>query len=128
MDAENRPLALDDEWKGDLAAQCWLWKDHTSWREAARITELCAKLGRSTSPRCGGIYSSEWFWSKIWHCLNVAPQMFEAAFSWVEFADWVPSVLAGVTDPATGQARECAPRATRRSTATIGAACPTRNS
>ena len=25
--------------------------------------------------------------------------MFEAAYSWVEIADWIPSVLAGVTDP-----------------------------
>ena len=31
--------------------------------------------------------------------------MFDAAYSWVELADYVPSVLAGVTDPAADQAR-----------------------
>ena len=36
--------------------------------------------------------------SKIWHCLKVAPEVFNAAHSWVELADYVPSVLAGVTD------------------------------
>jgi L-ribulokinase len=50
--------------------------------------------------KCGNTYSSEWFWSKIWHCLSVAPDVFRAAHSWVELADWVPSVLAGVDDPA----------------------------
>ena len=29
VDGENRPLALDARWKGRLAAQAWLWKDHT---------------------------------------------------------------------------------------------------
>ena len=29
------PLALHTKWANNLAAQCWLWKDHTSWREAA---------------------------------------------------------------------------------------------
>ena len=99
VDASNRPLALDDPWKTDLSAQCWLWKDHTSWAEAARITELCAKLRPRYIAKCGGIYSSEWFWAKIWHCLNVAPKTFDAAYSWVELADWAPSVLAGVVDP-----------------------------
>ena len=37
VDRKNRPLALDRKWKKHLAAQCWLWKDHTGWREAARI-------------------------------------------------------------------------------------------
>ena len=42
---------------------------------------------------------TEWFWSKLWHCKNVAPAVFNAAYSWVELCDWVPAVLAGVTDP-----------------------------
>ena len=49
--------------------------------------------------KCGNTYSSEWFWSKIWHCLKTAPDVFDAAYSWVEFATTFPSVLAGVTDP-----------------------------
>ena len=100
VDACNRPLALDPKWKKNLAAQCWLWKDHTSHREAAQITALAAQHRPHFIAKCGNTYSSEWFWSKIWHCRNVAPQVFAAAHSWVELADWIPSVLAGVDDPA----------------------------
>ena len=46
--------------------------------------------------KCGGGYSSEWFWAKLWHCSNIAPETFGGAFSWVELADWIPSVLVGV--------------------------------
>jgi len=90
---------LSGKWKKNLNAQCWLWKDHTSWREAAKITELAAQLRPHFIAKCGNTYSSEWFWSKIWHCLQVAPAVFNAAYSWVEMADWIPSVLAGVNDP-----------------------------
>jgi L-ribulokinase len=99
VDRGNRPLASQGKWRRNLAAQCWLWKDHTSWREAARITETAAKLRPEYIAKCGNRYSSEWFWSKIWHCLNVAPAVFKEAYSWVELADWIPSVLAGVEDP-----------------------------
>ncbi len=108
VDEKNRPLALSDKWKADLNAQCWLWKDHTSWREAAKITELCAKLRPQFIAKCGGVYSSEWFWAKVWHCLNVAPETFNAAFSWVELTDWAPSVLAGVGDPRSVKRGVCA--------------------
>ena len=67
--------------------------------------------------KCGSVYSSEWFWSKIWHCLHVAPDVFEAAYSWVELADWIPSLLAGVDGPAQDQARRLRRRDTRRCTA-----------
>ena len=43
VDSANRALASLPKWKKNPAAQCWLWKDHTSWQEAARITELAAK-------------------------------------------------------------------------------------
>ncbi len=99
VDRQNRPLALDRRWRKNLAAQCWLWKDHTGWREAARITELAAQHRPQFIAKCGNTYSSEWWWSKIWHCLAVAPDVFAAAWSWVELSDWVPSILAGVSDP-----------------------------
>ena len=99
VDARNRPLALDPKWKKNLHAQCWLWKDHTSHREAAQITALAAQHRPHFIAKCGNIYSSEWFWAKIWHCRNVAPQVFAAAHSWVELADWIPSVLAAINDP-----------------------------
>ncbi|MEZ5274799.1 MAG: ribulokinase [Opitutaceae bacterium] len=108
VDRTNRPLALDRKWKKNLAAQCWLWKDHTGWREAARITELAAEIRPQYIAKCGNTYSSEWFWSKIWHCLKTSPEVFEAAFSWVELSDWIPAVLAGVTDPLAVKRGICA--------------------
>ena len=44
VDAANRPLALDPKWSADLSAQCWLWKDHTGFREAAKITALAREM------------------------------------------------------------------------------------
>ena len=99
VDASNRALGLLPKWKKNPDAQCWLWKDHTSWQEAARITELAAKHRPEYIAKCGNTYSSEWFWSKIWRCLKTAPDVFEAAYSWVEMCDWIPSVLCGVDDP-----------------------------
>ncbi len=99
VDEHNVPLALLPRWQGHLAAQCWLWKDHTSHREAARITALAAEHRPQYIAKCGNTYSSEWFWSKVWRCLSVAPEVFDAAFSWVELADFIPAALCGVTDP-----------------------------
>jgi len=99
VDATNTPLALHRKWAGNLAAQCWLWKDHTSIAEAEEITALSAKIRPNYIAKCGNTYSSEWFWSKILHCRRTAPAVFKAAYSWVELADWIPSVLAGVKDP-----------------------------
>ncbi len=108
VDAQNRSLAQHTKWRKNPNAQCWLWKDHTAWREAARITALAAEHRPHFIAKCGNTYSSEWFWSKIWRCLNVDPNAFEAAYSWVELCDWVPSVLAGVDDPRTIRRGVCA--------------------
>jgi L-ribulokinase len=98
VDARARPLALDPKWMGNLAAHAWLWKDHTSADEAAAITATAREHAPQYLAPIGGTYSSEWWWSKIWHCLKVAPDVFEAAASWVELADFVPALLSGVND------------------------------
>jgi len=108
VDAHNRPLAVADEWRGNLAAQAWLWKDHTGAEEAAAITQAAREHAPQYLAPIGGTYSSEWFWSKVWRCLKVAPDVFAAARSWVELADFVPAVLAGITDPAAIQRCVCA--------------------
>jgi L-ribulokinase len=99
VDARCRPLAMDPRWKANLAAHAWLWKDHTGAAEAAAITKAAAEHAPQYLAPIGGTYSSEWLWSKVWHCLKVAPDVFDAAASWVELADFVPAVLSGVADP-----------------------------
>jgi L-ribulokinase len=96
VDARGRALALEGRWKDRLEAQAWLWKDHTAAEEAAAITAMARQHAPEYLAPIGGTYSSEWFWSKLWHCLTVAPDVFEAAFSWVELADYIPAVLSGV--------------------------------
>jgi len=90
VDSRNRALGMLPKWRKNLNAQCWLWKDHTSWKEAARITEVAAKHRPQFLAKCGNTYSSEWFWSKIWHCLKKARAAFDAAYSWVELSAWIP--------------------------------------
>lgn len=99
VDAEGTPLALKPEFGGNLNAYVWLWKDHTAHAEAAAITETAARMRPQYLAKCGGIYSSEWWWSKIWRCLKVDPAVFAAAHSWVEHCDWLPAVLTGNTRP-----------------------------
>jgi L-ribulokinase len=108
LDRKNRPLALDPRFKDNLDAQCWLWKDHSSFAEAQAITERASHARPHFIAKCGSTYSSEWWWAKIWHCLNIAPEVFDAAYSWAEIADWIPSVLAGVEDPAAIRRGICA--------------------
>jgi L-ribulokinase len=107
VDATCTPLALRPPFRKDPNAQAWLWKDHTSCAEAEEITTL-ARLERPEYLRlCGGAYSSEWFWSKILHCLRVAPQVFRAAASWLELCDCIPALLTGCTDLRTVKRSMC---------------------
>jgi len=90
------------------AVLAWLWKDHTSVNEAVEITALARKLRPQYLAKCGGIYSSEWFWSKLLHCLRTAPAVFNAAHSWVELSDFVPASLTGTEHPDKFIAGVCA--------------------
>jgi len=99
VDENNVPLSQYTEFASNLNAQCWLWKDHTAIPEAEAITTACREHRPHFLAKIGGTYSSEWFWAKIWHCLKVDPGVFAAAHSWVELADFIPAVLAGITDP-----------------------------
>lgn len=99
VDRTGKPLAFDKRFAKNLAAMAWLWKDHTAVAEAAEITELARQIRPHYLAKCGGTYSSEWFFSKILHCLRTSPEVFDAAYTWVECADWIPAMLTGTEEP-----------------------------
>jgi len=108
VDASGQPLAFQKKFASHPEAMAWLWKDHTGIAEAAEITALARKMRPQYLDKCGGTYSSEWFWSKIFHCLRVAPGVFAAAHSWMELADYVPAALTGTGAPDQFTAGVCA--------------------
>jgi L-ribulokinase len=99
VDEHGQPLAFQKRFANNPAAMAWLWKDHTGVAEAAEITALARKIRPQYLAKCGGIYSSEWFFSKILHCRRAHPEVFDAAHLWVECADWVPAALTGTEAP-----------------------------
>lgn len=105
VDADGEPLTHDPAFKEDPAAMAWLWKDHTAHAEAAEFTALAGEHRPGYLAKCGGTYSSEWFWAKVLRCRRSAPHVFEAAHTWVEIADWIPALLTGTTHP--DQVRRC---------------------
>jgi len=108
VDADGQALCFEKKFKNNSAAMVWLWKDHTGFAEAALITEISAKFRPQYLAKIGGVYSSEWFWSKILHCKNSAPEVFDAASSWVEICDWIPAVLTGNISPKNIKRSICA--------------------
>ena len=108
VDADGVPLALKPEFKDNLNAYVWLWKDHTGYAEAAEITELAEKEHPEYLAKCGGTYSSEWFFSKLLHCLRIDPAVFDAAYTWVEHADWITGILTGTDHPSKIKRCRCA--------------------
>lgn len=99
VDKNGTPLCLLDEFEDNPNAMAWLWKDHTGYAEAIEITDLAKKHRPHFLDKCGRTYSSEWFFSKILHCLRVDPKVYHAAYTWVEHADYMTAILTGNQKP-----------------------------
>ena len=108
VDDKCQPLSLNDKFKDNINAMVWLWKDHTSHEEAEEITKLARKERPEYLDRCGGTYSSEWWWSKILHLKRIDPEVFRAAHTYVEHCDYIPALLSGISDPSQIKRSICA--------------------
>jgi L-ribulokinase len=109
VNKEGTPLSLTSGFEENPNAMFILWKDHTAIKEAEEINQLAKSWGGEDYTKySGGVYSSEWFWSKILHTLRIDKNVREAAFSWVEHCDWIPAVLTGNTDPLQIKRSRCA--------------------
>ncbi|KAH9582298.1 Carbohydrate kinase [Trypanosoma melophagium] len=97
VDEEGTPLALKQEFAENPNAMFILWKDHTSVREAAEITELCKKSNVDYTAYSGGTYSSEWYWSKALHVLRKDEAIRENGYAMLELCEWLPALVTGAT-------------------------------
>jgi L-ribulokinase len=109
VDRDGTPLSLKIGFEDNPDAMFILWKDHTAVKEAADINRLAREWGGTDFTKYeGGIYSSEWFWSKILHVTRHSDSVRENAWSWVEHCDWIPALLTGTTDPLKIKRSRCA--------------------
>jgi len=100
VDRDGIPLALTSGFEDNPNAMFILWKDHTAVNEAEQINTLAKNWGGEDYTKySGGVYSSEWFWSKILHTIREDEEVRNKTYSWVEHCDWIPALLTGNTDP-----------------------------
>src|SRR6201981_1717305 len=86
----------------------YLWCDHRAKGEAAEITEAAHREGLEAIQWCGGVYSSEWGFSKLLHWLRHSPSAREQFASAFEHCDMVAATLCGITDPRQVKRSICA--------------------
>jgi L-ribulokinase len=86
----------------------YLWCDHRAWREAAEITERAHEWKLPHIEWCGGVYSSEWGFSKLLHWLRHNPEKRDRLGTAFEHCDYVAAVLCGIKDPARAARSICA--------------------
>lgn len=109
VDSAGKPLALLPEFSENPNAMLILWKDHTAIKEAEEINQMARTWGGvDFTQYSGGIYSSEWFWSKILHVIRQDLEVAEAAYSWMEHCDFIAYELTGATEPEKFKRSRCA--------------------
>jgi L-ribulokinase len=86
----------------------YLWCDHRAKGEAAEITEAAHREGLEAIKWCGGVYSSEWGFSKLLHWLRHHPDKRSEFASAFEHCDMVAATLCGITDAKKVKRSVCA--------------------
>ena len=108
VDQTGTPLALKPGFDENPNAMFVLWKDHTATGEANEINAHAQKFSIDYLKYAGGVYSSEWFWSKLLHILRKDKVVRKATASWVEQCDWLPFLLCGGTAVTQMKRSRCA--------------------
>src|SRR5229473_306740 len=86
----------------------YLWCDHRAKAEAAEITEAAHREKLAAIDWCGGVYSSEWGFSKLLHWLRHNPAKRSEFVSAFEHCDMVAATLCGIADAKQVKRSVCA--------------------
>lgn len=93
---DGRALCQMPEYRDNPHAWVKLWKHHAAQDEANQLNQIAAGRGEKFLARYGGKISSEWLIPKIWQILDEAPEIYDAAFSFMEATDWVTMQMTGI--------------------------------
>ena len=94
-DEEKRPLCDREEYRSRPHAYVKLWKHHGAQDEADRINALLTRKGLIGQSRYAGAVSPELLLPKILEVANDDPEIYEAAYVFMEAGDWLTWVLTG---------------------------------
>ncbi len=86
----------------------YLWCDHRAKNEASQITALAHQEKLEAIEWCGGVYSSEWGFSKLLHWLRNNPDKRDQFVTAFEHCDMIAATLCGIHDPKLVKRSICA--------------------
>ncbi len=86
----------------------YLWCDHRAWREAEEITAAAHQQHLEAIDWCGGVYSSEWGFSKLLHWLRQNPEKRARLVTALENCDMIVATLCGIRSAADVPRSICA--------------------
>ena len=86
----------------------YLWCDHRAATEAEEITACAHAVGFEGIEWCGGVYSSEWGFSKLLHWLRHNPEKRDLLVTALEHCDMVAATLCGITKVSDVKRSVCA--------------------
>lgn len=96
VNENGKALCTDLIYRNNPHSWVKLWKHHAAQKEADFINEIAQERNEPFLSRYGGKLSSEWMIPKVLQILNEAPEIYEAAHSFMEGSDWITMQLTGV--------------------------------
>ena len=95
VDREYTPLCLKEEFRENPHAWVKLWKHHVAQKYAERMTEKAVSRKEPFLKYYDGKISAEWMFPRILETLEEAPEVYHAAFRFMEAGDWIVHCLTG---------------------------------
>lgn len=95
INEDGEPLCFLPNFEQNMHAYAKLWKHHAAQYAADEINALAKERGEEWLARYGGKTSCEWAFPKILQILREAPEVYDAAHSFIEAADWISLCLTG---------------------------------
>lgn len=95
VDEKGKPLCQDSRFAANPHAWVKLWKHHGAQEEADRINQVALERNERFLKYYGNTSSSEWMFAKILETYRKAPEVYRAAYRFMEAGDWVVWLLTG---------------------------------
>lgn len=95
VDENYMPLCYDERYRDNVHSWAKLWKHHGAQKEADYFNSVATLTKQPFLKQCGSKCSSEWMYPKIMEILNRAPEIYDAAYRFMEAADWIVYLLTG---------------------------------